>query len=187
MPPNIPTDMIHPWLQLLSKTAQICQGWLHQLEPTRQLERQYQTLSTAPIETLWQTLINLADMSWHPLITSTNVPRGLVIKPGLIYRVMPRWLPIPVTTFVERVLPEELLSIRLFPVPGLEERVIYRLESTMWGTRVSYSITLRGWLSPLAWSLIKPYAAQVAEAIAAAAEKTTQKALPPRRSSSEAW
>jgi hypothetical protein len=179
--------MIPPWLQLLSRTAQNCQRWLHQLEPTRQLERQYQTLSTAPIETLWQTLINLADVSWHPMITSTNVPRGLAIKPGLIYRVMPRWLPIPVTTFVERVLPEELLSIRLFPVPGLEERVIYRLESTMWGTRIFYSVTLKGWLSPLVWSLIKPYAAQVAEAIATAAENTAQTALPPRPSSSEAW
>lgn len=187
MPYGVPKDMTHPWLQRLSKTAQSCRGWLHQLEPTRQLERQYQTLSTAPIDTLWQTLINLADMSWHPLITSTNVPRGLVIRPGLIYRVMPRWLPIPVTTFVERVLPQELLSIRLFPVPGLEERVIYKLESTMWGTRVSYCITLRGWLSPLAWSLIKPYAAQVAEAMAAAAERATPKALPPRRSSFEAW
>jgi hypothetical protein len=79
------------------------------------------------------------------------------------------------------------LSIRLFPIPGLEERVIYRLESTMWGTQVSYCITLRGWLSPLAWSVLKPYAAQVAIAIATAAEKAAQQALPNPKSSSEAW
>lgn len=169
--------------------ARVCQ-WvapLRSLRPQHQLNRTYEALSTASVETLWQTLVNLADMSWHPLITSTNAPRGLVAKPGLIYRVIPRWLPIPVNIFVERVSPQELLSIRLFPVPGLEERVIYRLESTVCGTQISYSITLRGWLSPLAWSVLKPHAAQVAAAIAAAAEQAAQKALSPTRSNSEAW
>ncbi|HEY9889588.1 MAG TPA: hypothetical protein V6D02_14380 [Candidatus Obscuribacterales bacterium] len=148
----------------------------------------YQVLSSASVETLWQTLINLADMSsWHPLINSTNVPQGLVAKPGLIYRVIPRWLPIPIRIFVERVAPHEMMSVRLFPMPGLEERVIYQLRSTMVGTQISYSITLRGWLSPLAWSVVKPYAAQVAAAIAKAAEDATGQTLPPKKSSFEAW
>ncbi|MEM6837794.1 MAG: SRPBCC family protein [Cyanobacteria bacterium P01_C01_bin.120] len=143
----------------------------------------YEALSTAPVETLWQTLINLADISsWHPLIDSTNAPRGLMAKPGLIYRVIPRWLPIPVQIFVERVSPPELISIRLLSVPGLEERVIYRLESTVWGTQISHSICLRGWLSPLAWSVLRPFAPKIAEAIARAAENTTLPALPRKKS-----
>lgn len=144
----------------------------------RTLERTYQVVSTASVETLWQTVTNLAEMaSWHPLITSTNAPNGLMAKPGLIYRVFTRWLPVPVKIFVERVLPGELLSVRIFPVPGLEERVTYRIESTVCGTQVSYSVTLHGWLSPFAWSLLKPYAAQVAAALAAAAEESTRPAL----------
>jgi hypothetical protein len=148
----------------------------------------YQALSSAPVETIWQTLINLADMStWHPLINSTNAPRGLTAKPGLIYRVIPRWLPIPIQIFVERVSPHELISVRFFPIPGLEERVIYRLESTVCGTQVSYSIMLRGWLSPVVWSVLKPFAAKVAGAIAKAAEETAATALNGPRSNSEAW
>ncbi len=176
-----------PWISPVTRILRACRWKLRRFGPTRHLERRYQAISTASVETLWQTLINLADMSWHPLITSTNAPQGLTAKPGLIYRVMPRWVPIPINIFVERVSPQELLSIRLFPIPGLEERVIYRLESTMWGTQVSYSITLRGWLSPLVWSILKPYAAQVAAAIATAAEQAAPKALRPKRSSSEAW
>ncbi|MDB9529381.1 SRPBCC family protein [Oscillatoria sp. CS-180] len=130
-------------------------------------------MSSASVETLWQKLTNLADMSsWHPLINSTNVPQGLTAKPGLIYRVIPRWFPLPVDIFVERVSPQELMSVRLFPVPGLEERIIYRLESTVLGTQVSYSIVLRGWLSPVAWSVMRPFVARVAGAIAKAAEET---------------
>lgn len=154
---------------------------------THRLNRTYQALSSASIEILWQTLTDLTDMSWHPLINSTNAPKGLTAKPGLIYRVVPRWFPIPVSIFVERVSPNKLLSVRLFPIPGLEERAIYRLESTVCGTQISYSVTLRGWLSPLVWSVIKPYAAQVAGAIARAAEDAAAKALPPARSNSEAW
>jgi hypothetical protein len=148
--------------------------------------RTYQALSTAPVETLWHTLTNLADIStWHPLIDSTNAPRGLTAKPGLIYRVIPRWVPIPVRIFVERVSHNELISIRMFPVPGLEERVIYRLESTVWGTQISYSVCLRGWLSPVAWSVLRPYASKMAEAIAHAAEETATSALPQKPSGFE--
>ena len=148
----------------------------------------YQALSSAPVETLWQTLINLADLaSWHPLIESTNAPRGLMAKPGLIYRVFPRWLPIPVRIFIERVSPHELISVRLFPVPGLEERVVYRLESTVWGTRISYSISLRGWLSPVAWSVLRPFASRMAAAIARAAEEATTTALPSQKPRPEVW
>ncbi len=185
--------MLHPWLRSgLYHWQKKHHRWRHQwrafqralpLAPHPALERHYQALSSASVETLWQTLTNLADMSWHPMITSTNAPQGLTAKPGLIYRVMPRWFPIPVSIFVERVAPQQLLSVRLFPVPGLEERVIYRLDSTMLGTRISYSVTLRGWLSPLVWSVLKPYAAQVAAAIALAAEKPV--ALPGR--SRSAW
>lgn len=158
----------------------------HQLD--HPIYRTYQALSTAPVEALWQTLTNLADMStWHPLIDSTNAPRGLTAKPGLIYRVIPRWLPIPIHIFVERVSPNELISIRLFPVPGLEERVVYRLESTVWGTQISYSICLRGWLSPVAWSVLKPFASKVAEAIAKAAEDAATTALPSKKSRFEVW
>ncbi len=167
------------WFRSLSRWLRGCRLRLRRFRPRRQLDRTYQTLSTASVETLWQTLSNLADMSWHPLIDSTNAPRGLTATPGLIYRVFPRWLPIPVNIFVERVSPGELLSVRLFPMPGLEERVIYRLESTVLGTQISYSVTLRGWLSPLAWSVLKPFAARVASGIAAAAEKAAQKALTP--------
>ncbi|MEM8810782.1 MAG: SRPBCC family protein [Cyanobacteria bacterium P01_G01_bin.38] len=136
------------------------------------LEKTYQVVTTASVETLWQKIIDLADVaSWHPLITATNAPNGLKAKPGLIYRVFTRWLPLPTKIFVERVLPGELLSVRVFPIPGLEERVTYRIESTVCGTCVSYSVTLRGWLSPLAWSILRPYAAQVAIALAEAAER----------------
>ncbi|MEM9119087.1 MAG: SRPBCC family protein [Cyanobacteria bacterium P01_F01_bin.56] len=164
-------------------------GELKPGQPTAHLiYRTYQALSTASIETLWQTLTNLAEMSvWHPLIASTNVPRGLTAKPGLIVSVSPRWLPIPVRIFVERVSPNELISIRLFPIPGLEERVVYRLESTVWGTQISYSVCLRGWLSPVAWSVLQPYASKVAAAIAQAAEDTAASALPSQRSGFEVW
>jgi hypothetical protein len=118
-------------------------------------------------------------MSWHPLIDHASVPQGQTAKPGLIYRVMPRCFPIPIRIFVERVSYQEVLSIRVFSVPGVEEQVIYRLESTVLGTQVSYSVMVRGWLSPLAWSVLKPYGARIAEAIAKAAEETANKALPP--------
>lgn len=169
------------WRSLIS-------GWPRRHPAEHPIYKTYEALSTAPIETLWQTLTNLADMStWHPLIDSTNAPRGLTAKPGLIYRVIPRWLPIPVQIFVERVSPHELISIRLFPVPGLEERVVYRLESTVWGTQISYSVCLRGWLSPVAWSVLKPFASKVAEAIAKAAEEAATTALASQKSESEAW
>ena len=169
--------------------------WQRPSEPKRAISEQpqdkhrfkstCQVLSSASVETLWQMLTNLADMSWHPLLNSTNVPQGLTAKPGLIYRVMPRCFPVPTRIFVERVLPKELLSVRLFPVPGLEERVIYRLESTVLGTRISYSVILRGWLSPVVWSVLKPYAEQMALAIAHAAEKAASKALPATQPHSE--
>ena len=161
---------------------------LSQVNLEHPVYKTYRAFSSAPIETLWQTLINLADMaSWHPLINSTNAPRGLTAKPGLIYRVFPRWVPIPIRIFVERVSPLELISVRLFPIPGLEERVVYRLESTVCGTQVSYSVVLRGWLSPVAWSVLRPFAAKVASEIAKAAEDATTQTLTPKRPNSQAW
>ena len=157
-------------------------GGSAQADCTHYFNKTYQALSSASVDTLWQVLTDLADVSWHPLINSTNAPQGLTAKPGLIYRVVPRWFPIPVRIFVERVLPQKLLSVRLFPIPGLEERIIYQLESTVLGTQVSYSIMMRGWLSPVAWSVLKPYAAQMAAAIAKAAENVASNTLPAARS-----
>lgn len=136
------------------------------------LARTYQAISTASVDDLWRKVTNLADVSWHPLLASTNVPKGLVVKPGLIYEAVTRWFPIPIRIFVERVSPRELLSVRVLVMPGLEERVTYQVKSTVCGTRISYSVTLSGWLSPLIWSLLRPFAARVAAALAHAAEET---------------
>jgi hypothetical protein len=146
----------------------LIQRWV---QVQQQLEKSYLTVSSASVDVLWQTIMNLADVSWHPLLTSTNAPQGLMPKPGLIYRAFTRLCPIPVKIFVERVQPHELISVRVLPIPGLEERVTYHLKSTVRGTQISYSVTLRGWLSPLAWSLLRPYAARVASALAEAAEQ----------------
>lgn len=131
----------------------------------------YQVLSSASVDQLWGKMVNLADVSWHPLLAKTNVPRGLIPKPGLIYQAVSRLFPIPIKIFVEHVLPREMLSVRILALPGLEERVTYRIESTVCGTYVSYSVTLKGWLSPLVWSIIQPYAAKVASKLAHAAEQ----------------
>lgn len=135
------------------------------------LVRTYQAISSASVDVLWQKVANLADVSWHPLIVSTNAPHGLLPTPGLIYQAVTCFFPMPIQIFVERVNPRELLSIRILAFPGLEERVTYRVESTVCGTQISYSVTLRGWLSPLVWSFIRPYAARVAHQLAQAAEQ----------------
>jgi hypothetical protein len=131
----------------------------------------YEVLSSASVDDLWSKMVNLADVSWHPLLAKTNAPYGLIPKPGLIYQAVSRLFPIPIKIFVERVLPREMLTVRVLALPGLEERVTYRIESTVCGTYVSYSVTLRGWLSPLVWSIIRPYAAKVASELAHAAEQ----------------
>ncbi|MBW4519298.1 MAG: SRPBCC family protein [Scytolyngbya sp. HA4215-MV1] len=141
------------------------------------LDQTYQAISAASVDDLWKKVVNLADVSWHPLLDSTNLPKGLVAKPGLIYRAVTRFGPIPIRLFVEHVRPHELLSIRILTLPGLQERVTYQIESTVCGSRVSYSVTLQGWLSPLIWSLIRPYAAKVASALAQAAEQTDLSSL----------
>nr|WP_199291923.1 MULTISPECIES: SRPBCC family protein [unclassified Coleofasciculus] len=133
--------------------------------------RTYRAVSSASVDVLWQKLINIGDVSWHPLLASTNVPSGLIAKPGLIYKVVTRWLPIPIRVFVERVRPCELLSVRMLAIPGVEKRVTYQVESTVCGTYVSYSVTLRGWLSPLIWWMIGSYSARVATELAQAAEQ----------------
>lgn len=134
------------------------------------LFKTYRVVSTAPVDVLWQKLINLADVSWHPLFSSTNAPNGLIAKPGLIYQVVTRLTPIPIRLFVENVRPRELLSLRVLAIPGMEQKITYQVESTVCGTYVSYSITLKGWLSPLVWLWIKPYADRVALELAHAAE-----------------
>lgn len=160
-------------------------GWLSKFIQRRgrrfrcSLARTYREISSASADELWLKVVNLADVSWHPLLTSTNVPHGLVPKPGLIFQAITRLGPIPIRIFVERVHPGEMMSVRVLAIPGVEERVIYRVESTVCGTCVSYSVTLNGWLSPLVWSLIRPRAAKVAAALAAAAEQATNTALSP--------
>jgi hypothetical protein len=156
--------MLGFWFKLNHRTS----GWFRPFAGT------YQAVSSASADELWRKVVNLADVSWHPLISSTNVPKGLIPKPGLIYQAVTRLSPIPIRIFVERVSPMELLSVRILAIPGVEERVIYRVESTVCGTRVSYSVLLRGWLSPLIWSIIKPYAAKVPIELVQAAEDAAQ-------------
>jgi len=134
------------------------------------LARTYRVISSASVDLIWQKIVDLADVSWHPLLTSTNAPYGLVVKPGLIYKAVMRLVPFPIRIFVERVGPGEFLSIRIIAIPGVEERVTYQIESSMCGTCISYSVMLRGWLSPLFWSLTRKYAARVADLLAQAAE-----------------
>ena len=135
------------------------------------LYKTYRAVSSAPVDVLWQKLIDLADVSWHPLFFKTNVPLGLIAKPGLIYQVVTRLTPIPIRLFVENVRPGKLLSLRVLAIPGIEQKITYQVESTLCGTYISYSVTLRGWLSPLIWWLIKPYSARVASELAHAAER----------------
>jgi hypothetical protein len=135
------------------------------------LFKTYRVVSTAPVDILWQKLINIADVSWHPLFSSTNAPNGLTAKPGLIYQVVTRLTPIPVRLFVENVRPGELLSLRVLAIPGIEQKITYQVESTLCGTYISYSVTLKGWLSPLIWWWIKPYSARVASELAHAVER----------------
>ncbi len=135
------------------------------------LFKTYRVISSAPVDVLWQKLINIADVSWHPLFSETNVPLGLIAKPGLIYQAVTRLTPIPVRIFVENVRPGELLSIRILAIPGMEQKITYQVESTLCGTYISCSVTLRGWLSPLIWWLIKPYSSRVAAELANAAER----------------
>ncbi len=137
-------------------------------------EHNYWVSSTAPAEALWQTVSNLAALeTWHPLITGTNAPHGQDAKPGLIYRAFSRYLPVSTQVFVEQVLPGELLSVRVFPLPGMQERATYRIVSTLCGTCVLYSITLSGWLTPLVWPMVRPQITQVATSLVQAAEQAT--------------
>lgn len=147
------------------------------------LVRHYREISSASPDEVWQKIVDLADVSWHPLLKSTNVPYGLVPKPGLIFQAVTRFSPIPIRFFVERVDREHLLSIRVLAIPGVEERVIYQVESTVCGTYLSYSVTLRGWLSPLIWSFSRPYAARVARALVEAVETTALQAVASKRKS----
>ncbi|BFM41288.1 SRPBCC family protein [Synechocystis sp. LKSZ1] len=135
------------------------------------LYKTYRVVSSAPLEVLWYKLVDLADVSWHPLFFKTNVPLGLIAKPGLIYQVVTRLTPIPVRLFVENVRPGNLLSLRVLTIPGLEQKITYQVESTLCGTYISYSVTLRGWLSPFIWWLIKPYSDRVVTELANAAER----------------
>lgn len=130
----------------------------------------YRILTKAPLDILWKKLINIADVSWHPLFARTNLPYGLIAKPGLFYQVVTHLMPIPIKVFVEKVSPGKVLSIRFLLIPGMEQRIIYKMESTLKGTFISYSVALKGWLSPVIWWLIRPYSDQVVNELAQAAE-----------------
>ena len=131
----------------------------------------YRIISHAPIDALWQKLSNLADVSWHPLFFKTNVPRGLIAKPGLIFQAVTRLTPIPIRLFVENVRPGKLLSIRIIALPGIEQKITYQMESTLRGTYITCSVTLKGWLSPFLWWLIHSYCAKMVSELALAVEK----------------
>ncbi len=88
----------------------------------------------------------------------------------MFYQVVTKLTPIPVRMFVENVRPKELLAIRILAIPGMEQRITYQIESTLCGTYISYSITLKGWLSPLMWWWIRPYCDRVAIKLAQAVE-----------------
>jgi hypothetical protein len=75
------------------------------------------------------------------------------------------------------------LSIRILAIPGVEERIIYKVESTVCGTCLSYSVTLKGWLSPLIWSFSRPYTDRVARALVDAVEGTALQAVSKKRKS----
>ena len=135
------------------------------------LYKTYRVVSSVPVDDIWRKLTNLADMSWHPLFSKTNLPQGLIPKPGLIFKVVTNLMPIPIRAFVENVRPRELLSIRLLAIPGIEQRITYQIESTLCGSYIAYSITIRGWLTPFVWWLIKPYSMRVADELVNAAAK----------------
>ncbi len=160
------------------------QGWLSKRINNKRrrfcvsLVRTYREISSASVDDVWQKVVDLTDVSWHPLLKSTNVPYGLVPKPGLIFRAVTRFCPIPMQIFVERVNPtKQMLSIRVLSIPGLEERITYQVDSTVLGTCLSYSVTLRGWLSPLIWSLSRPYVDRVASSLVASVEKAALQAV----------
>lgn len=88
-------------------------------------------------------------------------------------------VPIPIQIFVERVRPGELLSVRILVMPGLEEQITYHVESTVCGACLSYSVTLRGWLSPVLGSFIYACASQVAERLVQAVEQSALGQLKP--------
>ncbi|MEH2025590.1 SRPBCC family protein [Nostoc sp.] len=165
------------------------QGWLSKFIHRKRrwfcasLVWTYREISSASVDELWQKVVDLTDVSWHPQLKSTNVPRGLVPKPGLIFQAVTRFSPIPIRIFVERVNPREMLSIRVMAIPGIEERLTYQVESTVCGTCLSYSVTLRGWLSPLIWSLSRPYANRVARSLVEAVEKTALPAVSGKKKS----
>jgi hypothetical protein len=131
--------------------------------------KSYRALTPASVDLTWQKIVDLADLSWHPLIARTNVPYGLVPKPGLIYEAINRLVPLPFRIFVEGVRPQQLLSVRILGLPGVEERVTYQVESSVCGTYISYCVMLRGWMAPLVWSILQGYAAKVAQQLAEAA------------------
>jgi hypothetical protein len=149
----------------LSKSAKPKQRAIHWT-----LVKRYQALTSASVERTWQKMSDLTDLSWHPLIKRTNVPYGLVPKPGLIYQAIHRLFPLPFQIFVEGVLPRQRLSIRILGLPGIEERVTYQIVPSVCGTYISYCVMLRGWLAPLVWSFLQGHAAKVAQQLAEAAE-----------------
>ncbi|NET01081.1 MAG: SRPBCC family protein [Sphaerospermopsis sp. SIO1G1] len=141
------------------------------------LVRTYREISFASVDELWLKIVDFTDVSCNPLFKSTNVPLGLVPKPGLIFQAVTCFWPIPISIFVERVNPKQMLSIRILAIPGIEERIIYSIESTVCGSYLSYSVTLKGWLSPLIWSLSRPYVDRVARSLVEAVEKAALQAV----------
>lgn len=147
----------------------------HQRRLRWTLVKTYRAMSAAPIDTIWGKINNLTDVSWNPMLSSSEAPRGLQAKPGLIYQAMSHWSPIPSRLFIETVKPNQFLSVRIFALPGLEERITYHISdggtnANETGTLISYSIMLRGWLAPIIWPFLHVPAQRVAKQLAHAAE-----------------
>ena len=83
------------------------------------LRRTYRQISSASVDQLWLKVSDLTDFSWHPLFKSTNVPLGLVPKPGLIFQAVSRFWPVPIHIFVERVSPVSQSRYRQAAGPAL--------------------------------------------------------------------
>ena len=139
------------------------------------LVKTYRVISSASVDTIWAKLSDVTDVSWNPMLSSIDAPLGLKAKPGLFFHAFSSWIPLPTQLFVETVQPQQFLSIRIFAFPGLEERITYQIASDVKGTFISYSIMLRGWLTPIIWPFLHFPAQKAAQTLAHAAEVKGQK------------
>ena len=92
------------------------------------LYKRYRAMSTAPLDVLWYKLINVADVSWHPLFSKTNLPLGLMAKPGLIYQAVTRLTPESACSLLSNAKLVVLVFLRLDPTSTSASSKTWRLE-----------------------------------------------------------